>query len=58
MTLPKAPKSKGWHTPKSPKGSGDYYGTGVKQKVGKVIDGLGQKPLDQKKIKKPPRSLA
>ncbi len=47
------------HTPKSPKGMGDYYGTGVKAKVGKMReDSLGMNSVPSKKLLKPPRSLA
>jgi hypothetical protein len=46
------------HTPKSPKGMGDYYGTGVKAPIGKMRDGLGMQVVSKSKLKKPPRSLA
>jgi len=45
------------HTPRSPKGVGDYYGTGVKNPIGKVRDAMGEIKLG-KKLKKPPKSLA
>jgi len=37
------------------KGSGDYYGSGIRQKVGKMRD-IG--PVTPSKLKIPPRSLA
>jgi len=46
------------HAPKSPKGMGDYYGTGVKAKVGKMRDSLGFEAITPSKEQKPPRSLA
>lgn len=47
------------HTPKTKKGMGDYYGTGVKNPVGKVRDmTAGINPLDKKRLKSPPKSLA
>lgn len=55
-----APKTnrKQAHTPKSPKGMGDFYGTGIRQPLGKMIDGMGMQEIPPKKLKKPPRSLA
>lgn len=47
------------HTPKSPKGLGDYYGTGVRQKIGKMReDSMGMLEITPNKLKKPPKSLA
>ncbi len=47
------------HTSNSKIGSGDSYGTGVKQKVGTIKrDFMNSKPLSAKKLGKPPRSLA
>lgn len=40
-------------------GMGDYYGTGVKQPVGKMRSPtVGITPASMKKIKSPPKSLA
>ena len=39
-------------------GMGDSYGTGIRNKIGRSIDVMGQSPLSNKKIKKPPKSLA
>lgn len=47
-----------WHTSRSPKGMGDYYGTGVRQKIGRVREGLGMETLNPKQLKTPPKSLA
>lgn len=47
------------HTPKSPKGMGDYYGTGVKQPLGRVVrDTIGMVNLTPSELKKPPKSTA
>jgi len=45
------------HTPKSQKGMGDYYGTGIVQKLARIREGLGQEILSSKKLKKPPKSV-
>ncbi len=47
------------HTSKTSKGMGDYYGTGIKQSVGKMRSpSVGMTPASAKKVKTPPRSLA
>lgn len=48
------------HTPKSPQGVGDFYGTGIKQPLGKIRgNSLGMIVPSSKKLKTtPPRSLA
>jgi len=47
------------HTPNSPKGMGDYYGTGIKQKMGRIReDSMGLMQSTPKKLKTPPKSLA
>lgn len=48
------------HTPKSPKGMGDYYGTGIVAKIGRMRDeSMGMQALTSTQMKKnPPRSLA
>jgi hypothetical protein len=46
------------HTSNSKMGMGDYYGTGVKQKMGKVKEGLGMNTVSKGKLGKPPKSLA
>ena len=39
--------------------AGDYYGTGIKAKVGRMRDdSVGMNPVGQKALKKPPKSLA
>jgi hypothetical protein len=47
------------HTPRSSKGMGDYYGTGIKAKIGKMrSDSMGMVEVTPAKLKKPPKSLA
>ena len=52
------PPKKLAHTANTRKGSGDFYGSGVKNPVGKVRDVMGLKPMSKKAAKTPPRSLA
>lgn len=46
------------HTAKTKFGSGDFYGSGVRQKVGKSIISYINQPLSKSKLKKPPKTLA
>lgn len=47
------------HTAKSSKGLGDYYGTGIKQPLGRVRDDtMGMVQMTPKKLRKPPKSTA
>jgi hypothetical protein len=46
------------HTSKSKIGRGDFYGTGIRQPVGRMIEGWGEREVPQKKLGKPPKSLA
>jgi len=56
---PKSGMSKGgWHVPKSSVGMGDYYGTGVRAKVGRVREIVGSDPISKKGLSTPPKSLA
>ena len=50
-------KGKEWHASSSKSGSGDYYGSAIKQKVGRAKDIMLESPLKPKKMK-PPKSLA
>lgn len=47
-----------WHANNTSLGMGDYYGTGIKAKVGKMREGTGQIQSTPKQLKTPPRSLA
>lgn len=58
MNKPKSKKSSGdWHVSHTSMGMGDYYGTGIKAKVGKVIEGTGMNSLSPKKLGTPPKSV-
>ena len=46
------------HTSRSKIGSGDYYGTGIKQKVGRMREDYLNDIIKPSKLKKPPKSLA
>ncbi len=47
------------HTSNSKIGMGDFYGTGIKQKVGSMTrDYMGINSMTSKKMGKPPKSLA
>ena len=47
------------HTSKSKIPFGDYYGTGVKNKIGRPIDvSSGEAPVPKGKLKTPPKKLA
>lgn len=46
------------HTANTKFGMGDNYGTGIKQKIGRIRDGMGMKSLSSKNLKIPPRELA
>jgi len=55
----KKPKSVEAHTMHTKYGMGDYYGTGIKQKVGRMRDdSMGMTALPPKKLKTPPKNLA
>jgi hypothetical protein len=56
--MKKARPTKSAHTPKTKIGSGDYYGTGIKNKIGRIIDVTGYNDIPKSKLKKPPKSLA
>ncbi len=49
---------KSFHTNSSPKGMGDFYGSGIRNPIGKVRDLYGINPIKKAKLKNPPKSLA
>ncbi len=51
-------KKKEWHAPNSPKGSGDYYGSGVRQKMGIMREDLLNNTVQSKGTKTPPKKMA
>ncbi len=55
----KKTKYKQAHTDNTKLGMGDYYGTGLTAKIGKMRDGgVGFMDLSPKKLKTPPKNLA
>ena len=55
----KTPKPlKNAHTPNTQKGMGDYYGSGITAKIGKMKEGAGFQEISKGNLKKPPKSLA
>jgi len=47
------------HVPNVKRGLGDFYGQGVRNKIGRMRDdSMGQISLTPKKLKTPPKSLA
>lgn len=54
--MPKKPYEA--HTSKTKKAMGDFYGSGVKQKVGISRSDSMMNPTPKSKLKKPPKSMA
>jgi len=50
-------KTKEWHAPKSPMGSGDYHGIGIRNPVGRIREDFSAS-VPKGKLNTPPRSLA
>ncbi len=46
------------HTPRSSKGMGDFYGTGIKQKVGTIRESMMTQKISSEKLGNPPKTLA
>ena len=46
------------HTSNSKRGMGDYYGTGIRAKVGKIRNSYLEIPMSNKKLGKAPKSMA
>jgi hypothetical protein len=55
--MKKERRPKEWHAPKSPIGMGDFYGPGIKNPVGKMIDSYID-IIPKKGISTPPKKLA
>lgn len=51
-------KVKEAHVSNTNKGMGDYYGTGIRNPIGKPIDIFGMGSTNVKSTNKPPKSLA
>lgn len=59
MIKAKNTKYKQAHTDNTKYGMGDYYGTGITAKVGKMRDGgVDSMNLSKKQLKTPPKNLA
>jgi len=58
MKNSKIKPKKEWHASSSKIGMGDFYGSGIKQKVGRFREDFMSNPTPAKKLGKPPRSLA
>jgi hypothetical protein len=56
--MKKAKKSKEWHAPNTKFGMGDNYGTGIKNPMGRMREGIGMYPVSKKELGTPPKSLA
>jgi hypothetical protein len=56
--MPKKSSKDEWHVNHSSSGMGDFHGTGIKQKLGIMREGLGQIQPSKKQLNTPPRSLA
>jgi hypothetical protein len=46
------------HTPRSPQGMGDFYGSGIRAKIGRMRDGIGFEALSKKQLSNPPKTFA
>ncbi|SRR5260221_4471934 len=46
-----------WHVNHSSMGMGDYYGTGIRAKLGRMREGVGMQKVTEKQLKTPPRSV-
>lgn len=55
----KTPKPlKNAHTPNTKRGMGDYYGTALPPKIGKMKEGVGFQEIAKVNLKKPPKAMA
>lgn len=56
-TPTKTKKPRFAHTANTKYGMGDNYGSGIKAKLGKMREGMGQATLSKKQLGTPPRSV-
>jgi len=57
--MKKLKKSREWHASSAKTGMGDFYGQGIKQKVGRMRqDFMGNISMHPNALKSPPKSLA
>lgn len=45
------------HVAKTEYGMGDHYGTGIRNPMGRMRDGMGMKEITPRKLKTPPKSV-
>lgn len=58
MKAIKSSKVKNAHTSSAKVGSGDFYGSGIKNKMARTISNMVEMPTPKGKMKRPPKSLA
>lgn len=58
MKAKRGKKHKEAHSSSAKTGMGDYYGTAIKNPLGKMREGYGMYEVTPAKLKKPPKSLA
>ena len=46
-----------WHVSHTSMGMGDYYGTGIRAKIGKMREGVGFQEVPKSKLKSPPSTV-
>lgn len=46
-----------WHVSNTSMGMGDYYGIGIKAKLGRMREGVGMQKVSPNGLKTPPRSV-
>jgi hypothetical protein len=46
------------HTSSSKVGSGDFYGSGIRNKMARTIENMVEMPMPKGKMKRPPKTLA
>jgi hypothetical protein len=56
--MKKLKPAKEWHSSNQKYGMGDYYGTAIKNPIGRVRDSYMTPKMSSKKLGKPPKSLA
>jgi hypothetical protein len=56
--MKKLKKTAAAHTTLSSKGVGDFYGSGIRNKIGRSRDVMGISEIPSKKLKNPPKSMA
>jgi hypothetical protein len=55
--MKKSKSHKEWHVGDKKYPMGDYYGTGVRAKIGRMRDGTGMVNVSKKQLGNPPKSV-